>query len=123
VTGDRRRESSACGDSSGREGFMDYKVDFEQMDWESPVAGIRHKVKQAGGLKLRLVEYSTEMEPHWCSRGHTGIILRGDFEIEFDGEKHVFRPGDGVMIPSGEEHRHRARVLKDVVRAVFVEEI
>ena len=69
------------------------------------------------------MEYTTAMEPHWCDRGHFGWILEGRFEIEFDGRTEVFETGDGVFIPDGEEHRHRARVLGNVVRALFVEDI
>ena len=70
---------------------------------------------------MRLVEYTGEMEPHWCDRGHVGMILKGRFEIEFDSGTLVFEEGDGVAIPDGAGHRHRARALTDVVRAVFIE--
>ena len=98
-----------------------YKVDFGDIEWESPMPGVRHKIAVVGDTRLRLVEYTAEMAPHWCSAGHVGQILEGRFEIEFDGGTQVFEAGDGVLIPSGERHRHRARVLSDVVRAVFVE--
>jgi quercetin dioxygenase-like cupin family protein len=68
-----------------------------------------------------VVEYFPDMPPHWCEKGHVGYILEGEFEIEFDNTTHVFRQGDGLFIPDGAEHRHRARVLSDVVRAIFVE--
>jgi uncharacterized cupin superfamily protein len=71
---------------------------------------------------LRLVEYAYEMEPHWCDRGHLGYLIEGRFEIEFANGLWVFQAGDGVTIPNGHENRHRARVLTDVVRAVFVED-
>ncbi len=98
-----------------------YKIAFSDIDWESPIPGVRHKIAVAGDTKLRLVEYTAQMAPHWCSVGHVGQILEGCFEIEFDGGTQVFEAGDGVFIPSGETHRHRARVLSDVVRAIFVE--
>ncbi len=83
--------------------------------------GVRHKCVVQGDRKLRLVEYCREMEPHWCSRGHIGIILDGQFEIRYDTVSEIYNPGDGVCIPSGEEHRHMAVALTDTVRAVFVE--
>ena len=98
-----------------------YKIDFSTVAWESPMPGVRHKVVVEGDVKLRLVEYTPEMAPHWCSNGHAGQILEGTFEIEFEGGTQVFNTGDGVLIPSGEEHRHKARVLSEVVRAIFVE--
>jgi quercetin dioxygenase-like cupin family protein len=100
-----------------------YRVVFANIDWESPIPGVRHKIVVDGNVKLRLVEYTPEMAPHWCSVGHLGQILKGRFEIKFDGGTRVFEAGDGVMIPSGKEHRHKARVLSDVVRAIFVEEV
>ena len=47
----------------------------------------------------------------------------GRFEIEFDDKVRTDEPGDAVFIPDGEEHRHRARVLTEVARVVFVEDI
>ncbi len=99
-----------------------YRIDFESLHWESPMEGIRHKVIIEGTRKLRLVEYSPAMPPHWCFRGHTGLILEGQFEIEFDSGVRMFRAGDGVLIPDGEAHRHRARALTETVRAIFVEQ-
>jgi hypothetical protein len=98
-----------------------YRISFGDIDWESPVAGVRHKTAVAGDTKLRLVEYTAQMAPHWCTVGHAGQILEGRFEIEFDDGTQVFEAGDGVLIPSGARHRHRARALSDVVRAIFVE--
>ena len=46
-----------------------YRVDFESLPWEEPMPGVRHKFVSQGGEKLRLVEYSNSMEPHWCDRG------------------------------------------------------
>ncbi len=99
-----------------------YKIQFETIEWKPAIPGVRHKVYSDGSRVLRLVEYSGEMALHWCSKGHIGVILKGRFEIEFQDGKSVFETGDGVFIPSGEEHRHRARVLTDVVQAVFIED-
>lgn len=98
-----------------------HKVDFDALEWESPMPGVRHKVQILDGQKLRLVEYSAAMEPHWCSVGHFGHIVSGRFEITFDEGTEIFEPGDGVIIPEGEAHRHMARALTDTVRALFVE--
>jgi mannose-6-phosphate isomerase-like protein (cupin superfamily) len=100
-----------------------YKVDFESIEWESPARGIRQKVFRGDSKQLRMVEYSKEMEPHWCNRGHYGGILQGRFEIEFEGGSAVFEAGDGLFIPEGEGHRHRARVMSEAVLALFVEDL
>jgi len=99
-----------------------YRIDFDNIEWESPIPGMRQKVHSHGARRVRLVEYNADMVPHWCERGHSGYILEGRFEIEFDQGTIIFETGDGVSIPDGGEHRHRARALTDVVRAVFVEE-
>ncbi len=102
---------------------MEYRIDFDSIPWTSPIKGVRQKEQMFGDRKLRLVEYSEEMEPHWCERGHTGCILQGRIEIEFDDGVRVFQSGDGVNIPNGPKHKHRARVLSGVVRAIFIEDV
>jgi len=103
---------------------MNYKVDFESMEWETPVAGVRFKAFERAGKKLRLVEFAKEfVEPDWCVKGHTGYILEGKMEIDFNGESIVFGPGDGVFIPVGQDHKHKGKVLTDVVKAILVEDV
>jgi len=101
---------------------MKYKIDFEPLPWETPFPGVRHKLVKQDGKLLRLIEYTPDMEPHRCEKGHWGYILEGRMEISFENETHVYDAGDGVFIPSGEEHKHSARILTDIVKAVFVEE-
>lgn len=86
------------------------------------MSGLRFKAAVQGSKRLRLVEYSKEMEPHWCEKGHIGYVLDGRMEIRFDGETTAFSAGDGVFLPPGPEHKHMARMLSDVVRVVFVED-
>ena len=100
-----------------------YKVDFGSLAWETPMEGLRFKVNKQGGRQLRLVEYTRDMPPHWCEKGHIGYVLEGQFEIKFEGEVAIFNPGDGIFIPSGAEHKHMGRVLSDMVRVVFVEDL
>ncbi len=101
-----------------------YRIDFESMPWESPATGVRSKAYERNGKKLRLVEFSKEfVEPDWCSKGHIGYILEGQMEIDFDGKKEVFGPGDGVFIPAGRQHKHKGRVLTDKVKAILVEDV
>lgn len=102
---------------------MNYKVDFESIPWESPIEGLRAKKMIYGSKQLRLVEYTQDMQPHWCGKGHVGYMLEGQFEIQFEEEIVIFNPGDGIFIPSGEEHKHMGRVLSDVVRVIFVEDV
>ena len=71
-----------------------YKIVFADVQWDSPIPGVRHKVATVEDLKLRLVEYSPEMAPHWCTVGHVGQILTGTFEIEFNDGTQVFDAGE-----------------------------
>ncbi len=101
-----------------------YKVDFESIDWEIPMNGARYKPYSYEGKRLRLVEFTKDFkEPNWCSKGHIGYILEGEMEINFDGEIVHFSSGDGVFIPEGEEHKHMAKVLTDVVKLILVEDV
>lgn len=101
---------------------MIHKIDFGSISWEMPMRGVRHKVIKQRDKQLRLVEYTKDLEPHWCEKGHIGYVLEGQLEITFENERLVYNPGDGVFISSGKEHKHMGRVLSDFVRVVFVEE-
>jgi len=87
------------------------------------MVGVRQKVVTHSGKRVRLVEYTKSMPAHWCSKGHYGYILSGRLEIEFVNGTDLFEEKDGVFIPDGNEYRHRARVLSDVARVVFVEDV
>lgn len=101
---------------------VQYKVAFNELEWESPIEGVRHKCTEQDGLRLRLVEYSRQMPDHWCEEGHYGYIIEGRMEIEYENARVVYGPRDGVFIPDGPDHRHRGRALSDRVLVFFVEE-
>jgi hypothetical protein len=103
--------------------LSEYKADFAQLEWSSPMGGVRHKCVDRGDQRLRLVEYSRAMPPHWCSRGHCGYVLEGEIEIEYETGSVTYQRGDGIMIPDGSAHSHRARAVSDRVLVVFVERI
>ena len=101
-----------------------HKIDFKSLAWETPAAGVRFKAWERSGRRLRLAEFTKEfVEPDWCTRGHIGYILDGRIEIDFDGRVIAFGPGDGLFIPAGREHRHKARILTDTARLVLVEDV
>ncbi len=102
---------------------MNYKIDFESLPWETPIQGLRHRAIEQDGKLLRLAEFTRDMEPHWCEKGHWGYIIEGRMEISFENEAHIYNSGDGVFIPPGGKHKHKAKILTDIVRAVFVEEV
>ena len=105
-------------------GVEQYKVPFQSMPWVTPAAGVRFKIHQHGGKRLRLVEFTKEfVEPDWCAAGHFGYVLEGQLEIDFDGNPVVLNPGDGIFIPAGEQHKHVGRTLTDVARVILVEDV
>jgi quercetin dioxygenase-like cupin family protein len=100
-----------------------HKAEFDKLEWESPVRGVRHKYIDQAGLRIRLVEYSREMPLHWCEKGHCGYLIDGLMEIEFENEKVVYRSGDGIFIPEGPEHKHRGKALSERVLVFFLEKV
>jgi quercetin dioxygenase-like cupin family protein len=82
---------------------------------------VRHKFIEQNGVRMRLVEYSQEMPAHWCEKGHYGYLIEGQMEIEYENSTVTYKPGDGIFIPDGPEHKHRGRVLSDKVLVFFVE--
>ena len=102
---------------------LQYKVDFSNLEWESPLEGVKHKYIDQDHLRLRLVEYSKAMQPHWCEKGHYGYLIDGQMEIEYEGATIIYNQGDGIFIPDGSEHRHRGKALSETVLIFFIERI
>ena len=99
------------------------RIDFDSLPWESPVQGSRFKAFQRGDSKLRLVELTRDfVEPDWCRKGHIGYVLEGEMDVDFHGNVVRFSTGDGLFIPEGEENRHKATVVTDVVSLILVED-
>ena len=104
--------------------MQEYQVDFKTMLWKTPADGVRFKAFEQDGRKLRLAEFTKEfVEADWCTKGHIGYVLEGRMEIKFNGKVIMFGPGDGLFIPVGEKHKHKAKVLTDTLKIVLVEDI
>jgi quercetin dioxygenase-like cupin family protein len=100
-----------------------FKVDFDALEWQSPLPGARFRIHAAGGRQIRLLEFTSEfVEPHWCEKGHIGMVLEGVLEIDFHGRVVVYREGEGIFIPAGAGTGHKARSLTPLVRLVLVED-
>lgn len=78
-------------------------IPFETTDWET-ITPERHegesgfalwKVKQAGDIRIRLVEYSPGYKAdHWCSKGHVIYCIDGSMTTELkDGRKFNLEKG------------------------------
>lgn len=102
---------------------MLYKRSLPDTPWTNPLSGLCKRRLELGSKRLRVVEYSAAMTPHWCDRGHVGYVASGTLNIQFDsGDIVNYYPGDGILIPSGAEHRHMARVIRGPVRVVYAED-
>lgn len=99
-----------------------FKINFDDLEWQSPVPGARFKSYVAQGKQLRLLELSSEfIELDWCEQAHVGFVLEGDLEINFRTQVIHFRQGDGLFIPPG--CAHKARSLTSTVRLMLVEDV
>ena len=99
-------------------------IDFESLQWESPLHGARFKVYRHGGKQLRLLEFSAEfVEPDWCEKGHVGFVLEGTLEVDFNGRVVVYPQGSGIFISGGSAAAHKARSITPLVRLVLVEDV
>ena len=101
------------------------RIDFGAIPWQSPAAaGVRHKAIVRGGRRLRLVEFARDFaEADWCLKGHIGYVLEGRMDLVMKDRTFSFGPGDGLFIPAGPEHGHKAKVLSDVLRVILVEDV
>jgi quercetin dioxygenase-like cupin family protein len=105
--------------------MIQYKVEFDKLEWETPFKGVRHKYVDQNNIRVRLVEYSysKEMPHHWCEKGHYGYLIEGQMEIEYENETIIYNLGDGIFIPEGPDHKHRGRVLSEKALVFFIEKV
>jgi quercetin dioxygenase-like cupin family protein len=95
---------------------------FDSLDWQSPAPGLRIKVYRSANKQMRLLEHAQEfVEPDWCVKAHTGLVLKGELEIDFNGRIVSFPEGSGLFIPAGE--KHKARPVTTSVLLFLVEDI
>jgi len=85
-------------------------------------SGNRSKVFSDGAASLRLVELTPEANhPDWCETGHSGCVVEGVLEVEFDDHVERYETGDAILIAPGPAGRHRPRALTGRVRLVLVD--
>ena len=101
-----------------------FKINFDDLEWESTADGARFKVFRRGDKQVRLAEFTRDfVETDWCVKNHIGFVLEGKLEIDFKGEKIQFTKGDGIFIPADRRNAHKARSLTSKVKLILVEEI
>ena len=99
-------------------------IDFDSLQWQSPLPGVSFKAYREGPKQVRLVEFSSEfVEPEWCEKGHVGYVLEGTLEVNFKGRVVVYPQGSGIFIPAGIATAHKGRSITPLVRVVLVEDV
>ncbi|MFD0588651.1 AraC family ligand binding domain-containing protein [Paenibacillus sp. GCM10027627] len=97
-------------------------IDFPNMEWttwEKPGANGRVKMCFVGNKRLRLLELPPGFnEENWCSKGHIGYVLQGEFTIHYSDRQVACSPGMGFVIPDGDPHRSQGMLEGPTV--VFV---
>lgn len=104
--------------------MSDYKINFDDLKWESPLAGVRFKRYISGKKQIRFIEYRREfVEPDWCTKGHIGYVIKGEIEIDFNGTIIKYKSGDAIVIPAGENSKHKAGIISEIATVYLVEDI
>jgi len=99
------------------------RIDFDKINWDNKSAGMRVKRLLRHGKQMRLIEIGPDSgEANWCEVGHVGYILEGELETNIDGTIERLSAGDGLIIPSGKEYRHKSKAVNGVVRLVLVDD-
>jgi len=92
----------------------DARIAFSDLPWENPLEGMRVKRFERDGRTIRLVEFlDTFVEPGWCEKGHSGMVLEGALTLErVGGRMEQLVKGDGLYLPPTPEGRHKAWVAR-----------
>lgn len=100
------------------------KIDFDLLPWDYPAPGSRSKRHLDGPRQIRVVELTDEfVELHWCELGHTGVVLLGELEIDFQGQKVRYPEGSVLLIPPGPDTAHKAYSVTPLVRLFLIEDV
>jgi hypothetical protein len=101
-----------------------YRILFDELEWQNPIHGMRFKSFRSGSKQLRLVEFTSEfVEPDRCEQGHVGFVIQGELEIDFHGQLVRYPEGSGIFIPSGTGSAHKGRSLTPTMLLFLVEDI
>lgn len=101
-----------------------YRILFDQVEWQDALPGARFKVCRDGNKQVRLLEFTSEfVEPDWCEKGHAGLVLKGELEIDFHGRLVRYPEGSALMIPAGATCGHKARSIAPVTQLFLVEDV
>ena len=89
------------------------RIDFSNLEWETPSNGVRQKLFLKGDQRIRLLRfYDDFFEKDWCINGHIGYVTDGEMTVDFNGEIVSYKKGDGLWIESGEYSKHKVSISK-----------
>lgn len=111
----KTQERDGRGRISGRQKNMaaraKRRIDFDKLRWRHEVPGASEKRYGRNGRALRLVRYRDAFnEPHWCQKGHVGMVLSGRIVIDFGEERVEYKAGDALFIDAGVHNRHKVMI-------------
>ncbi len=99
------------------------RIDFDEIAWQPALPGSRFKQAVRGHQQFRLLEFAREfLEPDWCTKAHSGIVLEGELEISFHGQLVRYVQGSGLFIPGGTASGHKARALTERALLFLIED-
>jgi len=101
-----------------------YRILFDELEWQDGIRGARFKVFRSGSKQIRLLEFTSEfIEPDWCEKGHVGFVIEGELEIDFRGTVVQYPQGSALCIPLGAANGHKPRSIAAVTQLFLVEDI
>ncbi len=105
--------------------MKNYKILFNNLEWEKPSTGVELKIVSDGTRSIRLLRfYDDFIENEWCTNGHVGYVLDGEMSVDFNGRLEHYRKGDGLWIEDGVESKHKALIAKGkYVELILFEEV
>ena len=101
------------------------RLPFDELSWTDDAPGIRAREAEVAGARWATVEYAEGVgREEWCEVGHSGYVLRGEIEYEFDDGSAPLRAkeGEGFLLPPAPLGRgaHRGRNLASGPTLLFI---
>ena len=94
--------------------MVKYLINFKNIEWQEKIPGIKFKEYYSNNKKIKLVEFNDKLdEKEWCKNGHLGYVIEGKAKVVFhNGSKVIFKKGDFINIPEGEDDKHKTEIAK-----------
>lgn len=82
-----------------------HKVPLGELPWTQGGHPLERK-KHDPAHPVTLLEFAVGFaDPNWCRRGHYGLVLEGEFGLEFADRTVRFAAGDAFLVEPGTDHR------------------